>query len=147
MQKISGIVILTGTCWAFSSARWRRFTRISDDWTRSTLAIGMPKASAWTIELTNERSSGEVGAFGERAQRLGARRPDLHLAEHPRELVGQRTLGVVRDLLQGGVEAETGLHRDGEEVDGVGELALHPVRAVVGALVEVHRRGEEAGQR
>ena len=29
MQKISGMVIFTGTFWAFSSARWRRLTRIS----------------------------------------------------------------------------------------------------------------------
>ncbi len=60
MQKISGMVILTGTCWAFSSARWRRLTRISDDWTRRTLAIGIPKASACTMELTNDRSSGRL---------------------------------------------------------------------------------------
>ena len=146
MQKISGMVILTGTCWAFSSARWRRLTRISDDCTRSTLAIGMPKASAWTIALTNERSSARLVRSASARSASARRRPDLHLAQHPRELVGQRALGVVRDLLQRGVEAEAGLHRDGEQVDGVGELALDPVRAVVGALVEVHGRGEEAGQ-
>ena len=52
MQKISGTVIFTGTFCACSSARWRRLVRISEDWMRSTLAIGMPKLSAWTIEVT-----------------------------------------------------------------------------------------------
>jgi hypothetical protein len=47
------MVIFTGTCWAFSSARCRRLVRISEDWTRSTCAIGMPNASACTIALTN----------------------------------------------------------------------------------------------
>ena len=40
----------------------------------------------------------------EPAQRLGAALADLHLAQHAGELVGQRALGVARDLLDGGVE-------------------------------------------
>ena len=60
MKKISGIVILTGTCWAFSSARWRRLTRISDDCTRSTWAIGMPNESACTMALTKLRRSARL---------------------------------------------------------------------------------------
>ena len=57
MQKISGTVIFTGTCCAFCSARWRRRTRISCDWVRSTEATGMPKASAWAIAPTKVRTS------------------------------------------------------------------------------------------
>jgi hypothetical protein len=61
MQKISGMVILTGTFCAFSSARWRRLVRISEDWMRSTFAIGMPKLSACTMAVTNDlRSSTSV---------------------------------------------------------------------------------------
>ena len=42
MKRTTGIMIFTGTCAAFSSARCRRFMRISADWTRSTWAMPMP---------------------------------------------------------------------------------------------------------
>ena len=47
MKSTSGTVIRTGTFIAFSSARWRRFTRISRLWIRSTLPTGTPSWSAW----------------------------------------------------------------------------------------------------
>ena len=144
MQKISGMVILTGTCWAFSSARWRRLTRISEDWTRSTWAIGMPNESACTMAPTNAADVGDVGALAERAQRVGAALADLHLAEHPGELLGQRALGVAGHLLDRGVEAEAGLDADGQQVDGVGQVALQLLGALVDLLVEVEVRAEEA---
>ena len=144
MQKISGMVIFTGTCWAFSSARWRRLTRISADCTRSTCATGMPNESACTMAPTKVRTSATLVRSPSAAQRVGAALADLHLAQHPGELVGERALGVAGHLLDGGVEAESGLDADGEQVDGVGEVALQPLGALVGALVEVEVRGEEA---
>ena len=125
MQKISGMVIFTGTCCAFSSARWRRLTRISWDWTRSTWAIGMPKASACTMALTKVRTSATLVRSAMRTQRRRPALPDLHLPQHPGELVRERALGVAGHLLDRRVEAEAGLHADGEQVDRVRQLALH----------------------
>ena len=124
MQKISGMVIFTGTCWAFSSARWRRLTRISADCTRSTWAIGDAEGVGLHHGADEGADVGDVGALAQRAQRVGAALADLHLAQHAGELLGQRALGVAGHLLDRGVEAEAGLDADGEQVDGVGEVAL-----------------------
>ena len=129
MQKISGMVIFTGTCWAFSSARWRRLTRISDDCTRSTLAMGMPKASACTMALTKERSSATLVRSAS-ARSASPRDEPICISRSTREnSSASGPFGVVGHLLQGGVEAEAGLDGDGEQVDGVGQLALHPARS------------------
>ena len=60
MKSTSGIMMRTGTCCAFSSARCRRFTLISFDWMRNTRATGMPNASAWTIAEQNDLRSRRV---------------------------------------------------------------------------------------
>ena len=54
---------------------------------------------------------GDVGALAERTQRVGTALPDLHLAEHPGELLGQRALGVAGHLLDRGVEARARTRR------------------------------------
>ena len=143
MQKIRGMVILTGTCCAFSSARWRRLIRISVDWTRRTAPIGMPNASAWASALTKLRAR-QVGSLGQRTQRFVAALADLHLAQHPGELLCERPGRVAGHLLKGGVEAEAGLDRDRQQVDRVREALLDLVLPVVGALVEEHVRSEVA---
>ena len=60
MKSTSGTVIRTGTFIAFSSARWRRFTRISRLWILSTLPTGTPSWSAWTMARQKERRSASV---------------------------------------------------------------------------------------
>ena len=144
MEKISGIVILTGTCWAFSSARWRRLTRIS----RGLDAQHLGDRDAERVGLHHRADEGmelrDLAALAHRAQRVGAAGADLHLPQHPGELVGERSLGVGGDLLDGGVEAEAALDADGHQVDRVGQLALHLCRAVVRHLVEVQVGRQEA---
>jgi len=85
-----------------------------------------------------------VAPLGETSQGLGASLAELHLAQHPHELVRERPLGLDRHLLYGGVEPEPCLHADRHQVDRIGQLAPEPLVAVVGALVEVEIRGEEA---
>ena len=130
MQKISGTTILTGTFWAFSSAHWRRFTRISVDWTRSTWPTGMPNASACTMALTKERISGDV--LRSPSARRASERPCRSAS--PAASVRTRRPGVPRcswPPADRRIETQAGLHRDGQQVDGVGQLALHLVGAVV----------------
>ena len=59
MNRTNGIMMRTGTCWAFSSARWRRLVRISWLWIRRTRAIGMPRLSACTMALQKDLRSGK----------------------------------------------------------------------------------------
>ena len=135
MNRMTGIMILTGTWAAFSSARWRRLTRISVDWTRSTWPIGMPKASACTMALTKERMSASLVRSPRARMASDAAAADLHLLEDALELAGQRPVGVAGHLLQGGVEAEPGLDRDGHQVDGIGQGLLQlGARACVAML-------------
>ena len=56
-QKISGTSSLTCSFWAFSSARWRRLTRITLDCSRNTSPIEIPSSDDCTIAATNARSS------------------------------------------------------------------------------------------
>ncbi len=60
-----------------------------------------------------------VGATHHLLERVASRLADANLCERPAELVGERTLGLLDDLGQRGVEAETGLDRDGEQVERV----------------------------
>ena len=84
--------------------------RISRAWMRSTLAIGMPNASACTIAVMKPAEVADVGAVGQRAHGVRPTGTELHLLQHAEELLGQRALRVARDLRQRGVEAEPGLH-------------------------------------
>ncbi len=122
MQKINGKRIFTGTFWACSSARCERLIRISRAWTRSTLAIGMPNASACTIADANCSQVGQVGAIAHGADGLGPADPDLHLLQDAEELAGQRPLAVASHLGEGAVEGESRLDRDRQQVEGVGQL-------------------------
>ena len=83
MNRTTGIMILTGTWAAFSSARWRRLTRISADCTRSTWPIGMPKESACTMAPTKDLRSARLGPFAEAAHGVRPAAADLHLLQHP----------------------------------------------------------------
>ena len=83
MQKISGTVILTGTCWALVSARCRRLTRISRGLDpqhlrdRDAEGVGLHHGADERLEV------GDVGPVRKRPQRLGTSLADLHLAQHP----------------------------------------------------------------
>ena len=100
MQKISGKRIFTGTFCASSSARCERLIRISRACTRSTLAMGMPKASACTIAVTNPLQLGHVRSLAEGAHGVAAAGADLHLLQDAEELVRKRPFGVPGDLGQ-----------------------------------------------
>ena len=126
MQKISGKRILTGTFCACSSARWLRLIRISLAWIRSTLAIGMPNASACTMRRDEASRSSARSVRSPRARIASvAAEPDLHLLEDPEELLGEGPLVSAGDLGQRGVEREAGLDLDGQQVERVGQLAPH----------------------
>ncbi len=147
MQKISGMVILTGTCWAFSSARWRRLTRISEDWTRSTWAIGMPNASACTMALTKLRISGTL--VRSPRPRSAAERPwPICISRSIREnssASGPSVLWATCWIAASKPRPDSTLMVSRSIASG--SSRLHLVRAVVGLLVEVHAGREEAGER
>ena len=58
MQNTIGMSIFTGAFMAFSWAIWRRMTRMSSAWLRSTVDTEMPNWSACRMAMTNERISG-----------------------------------------------------------------------------------------
>ena len=113
MKSTSGIMIRTGTCWAFSSARWRRLVRISWLWMRSTRrdrdaeAVGLHHREAEGLEV------GERGALGHGAHGLDAAHAELHLLQQAGELLVERARRCsCATRLDRGVEAESGLDRD-----------------------------------
>ena len=147
MQNISGKRIFTGTFWAFSSARWRRLTRISCDCMRSTWPMGIPNASACTIAVTNDRSSG-MWVRSPSARIASVRPMPMCISCSTRaNSVGQRARRCSwRPASQRGVEGQPGLDGDGQQVEGVGQLLLHLLGAVVAQLVDVEVRRDEAEQ-
>jgi hypothetical protein len=52
MQTTSGKSSLTGSVIAFSSAIWRRLSRISRDWISKVFEMGTPRRSAWVSART-----------------------------------------------------------------------------------------------
>src|SRR6266581_1789369 len=61
----------------------------------------------------------DAGAAAHVIERLQARPAEPDLVEHLRELVGERVLELFREPPDGGVEAEAGLDRDGQQVERV----------------------------
>src|SRR3546814_9217491 len=59
-------------------------------------------------------------------------------------LAGQWTAGVAGDLLEGSIEAEAGLDRDREQVEGIGQILEDLFVALLRGVVEVDVRREEA---
>jgi hypothetical protein len=84
-----------GIFMARSSASWRRLTRISAAWTRSTLATD-PEHVGLHHGEHERRELWHVAAGGEVAHRLVATTSELHLLQRPVELVCQRAGGVPR---------------------------------------------------
>ena len=98
MQKISGTRIFTGT---FCAALLGPLPPLHPD-LRGLYAQHLADRDAEGVGLdhrAHERAEvRQVGPFGQRAQRVGAAEADLHLLEHPRELVGERALRVAGHL-------------------------------------------------
>ena len=144
-QPTSGNRIFTGTFCAFSSARCRRRTRISLACSRSTLGDG----DAQLAGLDQGRDegpqlrrpwSGRPAPAAPRVRRLA----DLHLLQRAGELGGQRPIGVARHLGERGVEAETGLHADGEHVHRVRQRQPDARLPLEARVVQQHVGQEEA---
>ena len=139
-------MILTGTCWARFSACWRRLTRISigldpqDLGDRDAEGVGLHHRTDERLQVV------DVRALGQAAQGFRAALSELHLTEDPGELLGERPAGVAGHLLNGGVEAEAGLHADRQQVDGIGQRASYLLGPVVGLLVEPEVRRDEPDQ-
>ena len=81
------------------------------------------------IARQNERDLGRGGALGELLERVVPRLADPHLAEGELELLGERSLHVLRQLRDRAVEAEPGLDADGEQVERVRQLRADLARA------------------
>ena len=99
MQPTSGKSILIGALAAISSARWRRSMRSCSDWTWSTLAIGTPSCSAWTIAPMKLDSGWHVRPADDVTHRVATDLADADLGQRAAELVGQRSLGTFSTTL------------------------------------------------
>ena len=98
---------------------------------RSTLAIGMPKLSAWTIAVTKLFTS-STSVRSASPRRASARPWPICISRSTRENSSASGPSVLRATCwTAASNAEPGLHADGHQVDRVRQLALHPLRAVV----------------
>ena len=70
---------------------------------------------------------GDARSVGKLLQRVLAALADAHLVERERELLAERPFDLLGDLHDGGVEAEAGLHADGEQVERIGEILAEPL--------------------
>src|SRR5207253_11154210 len=77
-------------------------------------------------------------------QRLLARLADALLGGGALELFGERTLHLLGDLDDRGIESETGLHRNREEVQRVGELVEDRAGTAACPAAQIKVRNEEA---
>ena len=130
MHPTSGNSILIGAFAACSSARWRRSMRSCSDWTWSTFEIETPSCSAWMIAPMKLVSGADLGPRDDVAERLAARLADADLGERPAELLGQRTLELLDDLAERGIEAEAGPDGDRQQVERVRDLEQDRVLAL-----------------
>ena len=105
MKSTVGNIILIGAFIAFSSAAiWRRFLEsaactLRDAAERDAELVGLDDRPAERGDL------GRVDAHSELLQRIVAALADAHLAERECELVGERALEVVGELVDRTVEA------------------------------------------
>ena len=117
MQPTIGSIIFSEAWAAFSCARWRRLRRISSE--------DAGHADTHLLRLDNRLHEVvqvlDPGAAAHVVERFQAGPAQAHLLEDGGELFGERVAELVGDPLHGGVEAEAGLDRDGEQVHGVRE--------------------------
>src|SRR5256712_1036704 len=85
-----------------------------------------------------------LDAFVDAAKGFLTRLADALLGSGALELLGERTLQLLRHLDDRSIESETGLHRDREEVERVGKLVEDRVGPAAGPAVEIEVRNEEA---
>ena len=146
MHPTSGNSILIGAFAACSSARCRRSIRSCSDWTWSTFEIDTPSCSAWMIAPMKFVSGADFGSRDDVAERLAARLADANLGERPAELLGERTLELLDDLAERGVEAETGPDGDRQEVERVRDHEQDRVLALLDPPAEPELRDRVAEQ-
>ena len=130
MKSAVGTSIFTGAFIARSSAATCRRLRDSSAWIRSIRPSGLPSCSAWMSELTTDVSSGMSTRSAILRSAVAAALADPELAEHEEELLDERALEVLAEPRQRGVEAETGLDADREDVERVRQLAPHLLAAL-----------------
>ena len=125
MKIASGKIIFSCSWAAFSSARWRRRTRICSACTVSTLVTLTPSCSACRIGADEVVQVGHLRAQHHVLQRVAARAADAHLGQHARELGRQRVVALFDQALNRGVEAEARLDADDQQVERIGQRALN----------------------
>ena len=141
MQPTSGNSILIGALAACSSARCRRSIRSCSDWTWRTFEIDTPSCSAWMIAPMKFGERHDLGPRDDVAQRLATRLADADLGERPPELVRQRSLQLLDDLPERGVEAEPGPDRDRQQVERVRDHQQDGLLALLDPATEPELRG------
>ena len=69
-------------------------------------------------------------------ERIGARPAELDLTQRSRHQQRERPFLVADELLQRAIQAESRLHADGDDVEGVGQCALELAAALAHELVQ-----------
>ena len=101
----------------------------------------MPSWSAWMMARLKLATSGVAAALGELLERVVTRLADPHLAEGVRELLRERAIHVLGQLGNRAVEAESGLDRDGQQVERVGQLRADSPPGACGLASRRRSRG------
>ena len=136
MKMTVGKSIFTGAFIAFSSAAICRRWRVSTAWTRRMRPSEIPNWSAWMIARANAPISVMPVRSASFLSAVLAALADPHLVERQRELLAERPLELLRDLHDGGVEAEAGLDADGKQVERIRKIGAEPLLASADLLVE-----------
>ena len=144
MKITVGKSILIGDFIAFSSAAAWRLRRESAACTRRMRPSEMPELVGLDDRAGEARDLGRRRALGELLERVVAALADPHLAERERELLGERAFHVLGQLGDRAVEAETGLDRDGEQVERVRQLRADRLAALARPHRDDEARGDEA---
>src|SRR6266550_8285608 len=87
---------------------------------------------------------GDLGTGDDVTQRVAASLADPDLGERPAELLGQRTVELLDDLAEGGVEAEAGPHGDRQQVERIRDLEQDRVLALAHPATEPELRDRVA---
>jgi hypothetical protein len=115
---------LTAVFWARSSAAWRRLVRSVSAWLRRALAMLGTELLGLGHDGDEAADLVDAGAAGHVVERFGAGQAHLGLHGRDAQLFGEFGVDgghLVADALEGGIERETGLDRDDEQVERIGQ--------------------------
>jgi hypothetical protein len=121
MKNTSGGTIFTLVLALISSARWRRFNRMSSENTRSDCAMLVPKRSVWISIATSALMSGKTGAFRQFSQRVETTLAYSHLHIHKLQFLAQHVMRnphILGHPEQSLVEPQPSLDADHQKVQG-----------------------------